>query len=118
MSRKNNGVIIENWFDQVKLNVGGEHDYEVEVNDLAQGDYTLQFLSGYETVRMTITVHRGQEWDESFILKRTCLQENLANVNIVKIKSASITPTENGKSKVTVQLKDFSKEVRVHAFAT
>lgn len=72
-----NGMMIEDWFDKIQLNHNGdEHTgyYYIQIDDLAQGDYKLNFVSGHESKEFKIQVHKGTQWgQDGFILKKNCL---------------------------------------------
>ena len=54
------------------------------INNLQEGQYIL-FLKDVNR-KINIVVHKGEYWENnSFILKRTCLQENRASSKLVKI---------------------------------
>ena len=74
-------------------------------------------MSGHSKHNVRIIVHKGEEWDDGFILKKHSLQESVASSKIVKIRDAAITDSKPGMKNVSVQLEDFSQNVRLHAFA-
>jgi hypothetical protein len=88
--RKNNGVIIEDWFENIKLEHCGDSKMgfdKISVTDFEQGVYSLKFISGHMEHYCEVTVQKGKPWKcaDGFILKKHCLQENMISASISKI---------------------------------
>jgi len=100
-------IVLEDLFEKLEVvSQGADCDYGiVRLPKLADGTYRLKLKKMDKTI--TITVHRGQYWDQdSFILKKSCLFENRAPLRMVKIQKASVTNNEDGTQKVHVKLAD------------
>lgn len=62
MLRYNRSMLIDDWFDHVKLKHSGDEQsgyHYIQVDDLQQGQYELSFLSGHGQLTFDITVHKG-----------------------------------------------------------
>jgi len=106
------GEVLEDMFDQVQFEEQKDCDYNlIKLPNLKAGQYTLRLVQ--QAKEITINVHRGKYWEtDSFILKRTCLFENRQVQKPVKFKKV-----EFKQGQVEVELKDFSKDTRVHMLA-
>ena len=94
-------MVVENWFS--KMEIDREKNYcNLRIDGLQQGTYNLKFMSGHTFHTVKVTVHKGEEWDEGFILKKHSLQESVAQKKIVKIKDASISESKPGVQNVSV----------------
>lgn len=75
---KNNGVIVEDWFNKLQLVHHGDEATgynSLKVEGLQAGEYDLQYIDGHQQRLMTIKVNKGEQWEGSdgFILKKNCL---------------------------------------------
>ena len=95
---------------------------------LQNGTYKLEYLDGPKIRYVSITVHKGEQWQGSdgFILKKNCLQENVQSNEVVRISKVEVIEDVAEERKddnqqthqVKVWLDNYSKGVHVHAFAT
>lgn len=130
--RTNNGVIIEDWFDNIKLEHCGDAKmgyHKISVGALQQGTYSLEFVSGHEKHYCQVVVHKGAPWKcaDGFILKKHCLQENMISASIAKIANVQIhelddvaderTEAKNNHHEVTVTVDNCTETTHLHAFA-
>lgn len=79
--RKFNNIVTDDCYDLIKLEdfEGSDGSYKLlTIDNFEQGEYDLRFFSGVKEKFFTIKVSRGEYWEsESFILKKTCLKENM-----------------------------------------
>ena len=81
------------------------------------GDYLLK-LKGIGR-RIKLQIHKGQFWEnDSFILKRNCLFENMQAQQTIKIASVGVEENKQGTSDVHIKLSDYTEDTRVHCFAS
>jgi hypothetical protein len=93
--RSNNAVIVEDWFDAAILEHFGDEDsgyHTFRIPGLQQGSYSISFVSGHQRFNIKVKVSIGSAWEgsDNFILKKHCLQENIASTQMLKIKSLDI----------------------------
>ena len=86
------------------------------IDNLEVGEYTLKLrLPNQEYQSISITVHKGKEWNSDFILKKNSLIESETRINsmiyIDKIEKSN-------ENEISVQITgDITEETRVHLYA-
>ena len=87
---------------------------------MQQGKYHLQIMTGYIKKSIGLEVKKGNYWEESegFILMKDRLQTTQDAAKILQIAGVAITEGQQGKHKVTVDIDNATKQIRVHAIAT
>ena len=65
-------------------------------------------------MQFEIKVHKGESWgQDSFILKKNCLQENVQSTNMCRIATVELAEG----IQVEVQVENVSGNVHLHVFA-
>lgn len=62
MVRFNKSMLIDDYFDKIQLLHSGDEQtgyHYIKIDDLQQGEYKLEFLTGHEWQHFEVNVHKG-----------------------------------------------------------
>ena len=118
--RLRDGKILENMFSRIKISKVECGKYHLlRLDGLEIGEYTLKLKqTANQEQRIDITVHKGEYWQGNFILKKNCIFESSAQKNALRINEIFAKNSSATETLFKIQLTNFTKETRVHAFAT
>lgn len=115
------GKVLGNLYDQIKIvpQPSGKY-FELQLENLDVGEYVLKLRLTYQDpVTINIQVHKGTYWqDKKFILKDTSLFESSTQKQNLRLETITSSHDESAKkTKVDIDMKNFTSGTRVHVFA-
>ena len=91
----------------------------IKLSGLEHGNYELELnTSPQQRESISITVHRGEYWENNFILKKNEIFLSSAKKDSLRIDEVELENTTNEKSQLTIHLNNYSKDSHVHIYAT
>jgi hypothetical protein len=107
-------------FSRIKLvkSLCGNYHY-LRLEGLEAGDYKLKynFDPANPDMQIDITVHKGEYWQGSFILKNNQLLSSSSQKEVLELMSID-AKQDQANLDISMNLKNFSEHSRVHVFAT
>lgn len=67
--------------------------------------------------RISIIVHKGQNWEGNFILKKNQMFQSAAQKNVLRIEGVASEKTSETETTLKIELNNYSDASRVHIFA-
>ena len=118
MSR--HGKIIENCFKRIQVEKADcQHYHLIKLSGLEHGNYKLELnTSPQQREHISITVHRGEYWENNFILKKNEIFLSSAKKDCLRIDEVELESTSDDKSQLKINLNNYSKDSHVHIYAT